>query len=89
MTVSGELVGRWGETGGDIVTSVATHPRLVGVRTSRLVPGSPRTNLLSVVPGVKWNLGDTWVVIANVTVPLTKAGLTSPVTPFVGLDYTF
>jgi len=89
VTVSGELVGRWGETGGDIVPSVAAHPRLAGVRTSRLVPGSPQTNLLSVVPGMKWNVGDTWVVIANVAVPLTKAGLTSPVTPFVGLDYTF
>jgi hypothetical protein len=89
VTISGELIGRWGDTGGDIVTSVATHPRLAGVRTSRLLSDSSLTNLLSVVPGMKWNLGDTWVVIANLTVPLTRAGLTSPVTPFVGLDYTF
>jgi hypothetical protein len=88
VTISGELIGRWGDAGGDIVTVVATHPRLAGVRTSRLLPGSPRTNLLSAVPGVKWNVGDTWVLIANVAVPLTKAGLTSPITPFVGLDYT-
>jgi hypothetical protein len=38
---------------------------------------------------MKWNLGDTWVVVANATLPLTNAGLLSPVTPFVGVDYTF
>jgi hypothetical protein len=89
VTVSGELIGRWVDSGGEIVTSVATHPRLAGVRTARLLSDSSLTNLLSVVPGMKWNLGDTWVVIANVSVPLTQAGLTSTVTPFVGLDYTF
>ena len=43
--------------------------------------------LLTLVPGVKWNLTDTWVLGANVTIPLTSGGLTAPFTPFVGLDY--
>jgi hypothetical protein len=89
LTVSGELIGRWLDGGGPIVTSSAPHPRLAGVNTLRLLPGSAATNLISVVPGMKWNVGDTWVIAANATLPLTETGLTSPVTPFVGVDYTF
>jgi hypothetical protein len=40
------------------------------------------------VPGLKWNLTETWVLAANVTIPLTNGGLTAPFTPFIGLDYS-
>jgi hypothetical protein len=40
-----------------------------------------------VVPGFKWNLTDTWVLAGNVSVPLTRGGLTAPFTPFIGMDY--
>jgi hypothetical protein len=59
------------------------------VNTLRLLPGTAAANLISLVPGMKWNVGDTWVVAANAALPLTKTGLTSPLTPFVGVDYTF
>lgn len=89
LTLSGELIGEWLNGGGEIVTSTAAHPRLVGVRTARLLPDGSSTNQIVLVPGMKWNLADTWVVTANVSVPLTHSGLTSPVTPFFGVDYTF
>ena len=89
LTTGVELVGRWIDDIGEIVPSTAPHPRLVGVLTERLLPNESAVDFLSIVPGVKWNLGDTWVLAANVTVPLRQAGLVSPVTPFVGLDYTF
>jgi hypothetical protein len=43
--------------------------------------------MITLVPGVKWNVSDTWVLAANVSLPLTSGGLTSRFTPFVGLDY--
>ena len=44
--------------------------------------------MLTIAPGVKWNLTDTWVLVGNVSVPLTKAGLTTAFTPYVGIDYS-
>lgn len=87
VTVSGELLGRFVDTPGGIVPVSSPNPALAGVNTIRLAPSVSHLNLLSVVPGVKWNLSTTWVLLANVMVPLTNAGLTSPITPFVGLDY--
>jgi hypothetical protein len=89
VTASGELIGRWLDGAGKIVVSTAQHPRLVGVNTARLLSDAANINLLSLVPGIKWNVADTWVLTGNVTLPLTDTGLTSPLTPFVGLDYTF
>lgn len=87
VTVIGELMGRLLDTASGIVPVSAPHPTLRGVETIRLTPEGSRLGIVSVVPGVKWNLSETWVLAANVTVPLTKNGLTSPFTPFVGLDY--
>jgi hypothetical protein len=87
VTVIGELLGRWIDSPGHIVPVTAAHPRLSGVETIRLTPDTSGLHILTLVPGLKWNLTDTWVLAANVSVPLTKNGLTSPLTPFVGLDY--
>jgi hypothetical protein len=57
------------------------------VETIRLVPDASTLTLITAMLGVKWNVSNTWVLAANVSVPLTKAGLTSPFVPFVGLDY--
>jgi hypothetical protein len=46
-------------------------------------------NLLQAVPGFKWNVTDTWMLVGNVAVPLTDVGLTTRFTPFVGLAYSF
>jgi hypothetical protein len=89
LTASGEVVGRWLDDTGELVTSTAPHPRLVGVVTQRLLANDSAVNLITLVPGLKWNVRNTWVIAANVAIPLRDAGLVSPVTPFLGLDYTF
>jgi hypothetical protein len=87
VSVIGELLGRWIDSPGHIVQVSAPHPTLSGVETIRLTPDASSLRLLTLVPGVKWNLTDTWVLAANVSIPLTGGGLTAPLSPFVGLDY--
>jgi hypothetical protein len=89
VTLSGELLGRWLDSFSTIVSSTAPHPTIAGVETIRLTPAASALNIMTFVPGLKWNLTDTWVLAANVTIPLTTGGLTSPFTPFVGIDYAF
>jgi hypothetical protein len=88
LSVVGELLGRWIDSPGNIVPVTAPNPLLSGVDTIRLMPDASGLHVLTVVPGVKWNLTDTWVLAANVTIPLTTGGLTAPLTPFIGLDYS-
>jgi hypothetical protein len=87
VTVIGELLGRWIDSPGHIVAVSAPHPILAGVQTIRLTPDSSTLNMVTLVPGFKWNLTDTWVLAGNVSIPLTTAGLTARFAPFVGLDY--
>lgn len=87
VTAGVEVTGRWVDSLGSIVTASAPHPRLAGVETLRLVSDGSAANIMSVAPGVKWNVGDTWVLAASIGVPLTHAGLTTSFTPFIGLDY--
>ena len=87
VTVIGELTGRFLTDGGDLVSVTAAHPALRGVQTIRLSASGAYQNLVALSPGVKWNVSDTWVLSANVTIPLTSDGLTARFTPFVGLDY--
>ncbi len=89
VTISGELLGRWIDTPSGIIPVTSANPNIAGVETIRLLPGSSGMHIITVVPGVKWNLSETWVLAANASIPLTKAGLTAPFTPFVGLDYAF
>jgi len=87
VTVIGELLGRLVEGGGHIVSVSDPHPTLVGVETIRLTPDGSNLNVVTFVPGVKWNLSDTWVLAANLSVPITAGGLTTTLTPFIALDY--
>src|SRR5262249_22180986 len=87
LPIIGELVGPLLDTYRRLLPVTAPHPTLRGVRAVRLTPSGARPHIHPVVPGLKWNLSNTWVLAANVTVPLTKDGLTAPFTPFVGLDY--
>jgi hypothetical protein len=87
VSVIGELLGRWLDSPGHIVPVFAPHPRLNGVQTGRLTPDVSTLLIMTVVPGFKWNLTNTWVLAGNVAVPLTRGGLTAPFTPFIGLDY--
>jgi hypothetical protein len=89
LTLIGELLTRRLDSVGGIVQVAAANPRIPGVETIRLAPDSSSLTLTTIAPGVKWNLSDTWVLSANVRIPLTNAGLYSPFTPFVSLDYAF
>ena len=88
LTLTGELVGRWMNVPGGIATAAAIHPTLRDVRTLRLVPDGSTMTMISAAPGVKWNVSDTWVLVANAAIPLTRDGLTAGFTPFIGFDYT-
>ena len=87
VTVIGEMIGRLIDNPGGIVPVSAPHPTLRGVQTMRLTPDTSKLHIISLIPGFKWNLSNTWVLAGNVSIPLSKAGLTAPFTPFVGLDY--
>ena len=88
LTLTGELVSRWMDVPGGITTIAAVHPSLRDVRTLRLMPDGSSLGMFSVAPGMKWNVSDTWVLVANAAIPLTKDGLTAGFTPFIGFDYT-
>jgi hypothetical protein len=88
VTISAEAFGRWVDTPGDIRTVSQPHPTLAGVQTLRLLPGDSRLKTLTIAPGAKWNVSDTWVLAANVAIPLLKGGLRAPLLPFVALEYS-
>lgn len=87
FSLVGEMLGRWIDGSGRLIDTTAPHPLLAGVNTIRLAGNTSSLNIVTVVPGVKWNIANTWVLAANVTVPLTNDGLTARFTPFIGLDY--
>ncbi len=89
LTATSELVGRLIDSPGGIVPVSAPTPNLIDVNTIRLMPDSSNLSIIIFVPGLKWNLTSTWVLAGSVSIPLTNGGLTSPFTPFVGLDYAF
>jgi hypothetical protein len=87
VTITSELLGRLIDSPGGIVPVSVTNPNLVGVRTIRLLPDGSRMHTITIVPGAKWNVAQMWVIGGSVAVPVTRAGLTSRLTPFVGLEY--
>lgn len=87
VSLVGEILGRWIDSSGHLVSTTAAHPLLTGVNTIRLTGDTSSLRIATIVPGFKWNLTDTWVLAGNVSVPLTKGGLNARFTPFIGLDY--
>jgi len=87
LSMVGELLGRFIDSSGHLLSITAPHPLLSGVNTIRLTGDTTSLQILTAVPGFKWNLSRTWVLAGNVTIPLTSGGLTAPITPFLGLDY--
>jgi hypothetical protein len=87
VTLVGELLGRWIDSPGGIVSVAGPHPSIAGVQTIRLIPGTDSLRTVVLVPGFRWNLTDTWVMAGSVTVPLAHAGLTAAFAPFIGFDY--
>ena len=89
VTLAGELLFRRLTDVRQIVAVSAAHPTSAGVATDRLAPGLSTPTLSSAVTGVKWNVSGTFVLTAEVLWRLGKAGLTTPFTPTVSLDYRF
>jgi len=89
LTLVGELLGRRIEGLQRITPIVAPHPRIRGVTTTRLMPSGEDQTGVFAVAGMKWNLGGTWLLQANVLIPLTDSGLTTKATPNVAFDYSF
>jgi hypothetical protein len=89
LTLVGELLARR-MAGIEGITAVsAPHPRIAGVTTTRLVPTGIDETTAFVVGGMKWNASSTWLVHANVLLPLLDNGLTARITPMVAVDYSF
>ena len=89
ISVVGELIGRRLDTSMRIRETIAAHPEIAGVETTRLLPQGNATTTAMALAGVKWNVGRTWLLNASVLFPLTDAGLTARATPSISLDYTF
>ena len=89
VTVAGELLFRRLSDVRQIVAVSAEHPTSDGVTTERLAPGQSTAILSSAVTGVKWNVGGTFVLTAEVLWRLGKAGLSAPFTPTISFDYLF
>lgn len=89
LTLVGEFLGRRIAGLQRITPVVAPHPRVAGVATTRLVPTGDDQRTAFGVVGFKWNIAGTWLLHANVLVPLTDSGLTTTVTPTVAFDYSF
>ena len=89
VTVAGELLFRRLSEVRQIVAVFADHPTSTGVTTERLGSGPSTAILSSAVTGVKWNVGGTFVLTAEVLWRLGKSGLTAPFTPTISFDYLF
>ena len=89
FTVVSEFLGRWIEGLGRIGQVTAPHPTSVGVNTIRLLPAATGTMTGMAVAGFKWNVGDRWLVNANILLPLTDEGLRARAVPAVALEYSF
>jgi hypothetical protein len=85
----GEVFGRRLGELARIADVTAPHPLLPNVATTRLLPEATGTNTALALAGFKWNFSRTWLLNANVLVPLARTGLTGRPTLSIALDYTF
>jgi hypothetical protein len=89
VTIVGEAMARRVRGLSRVTFASARHPRIAAVTTTRLLPEPGDQLAAFVVGGVKWNVGDVWLVHANVLMPLTDSGLTARVVPAFAIDYSF
>lgn len=89
VTIVGEVLLRRVTDLRDVGLVAEPHPSVAGLDTLRLAPGGSAITLSRAIAGVKWNVSDTLVLGAHVAFPLARRGLTAPVTPTIGLEYSF
>jgi hypothetical protein len=87
VSVTGELLGRWIDSPGQLETVSAPHPLIADVETLRIAAADSGRHVVAVSPGVKWNINGKLVFMATVSTALSNDGLTSGLTPFFGFDY--
>ena len=89
LSLTGEALTRYLVELRPIELSARPHPTISGIETVRLIGGDPGRLVAGAVTGLKWNPAGKVVIGASVRWFLTSAGLTSPVTPSVSLEYAF
>jgi hypothetical protein len=89
VTLVGEVLWRRVAELRDIGLVAEPHPSVAGLDTLRLARGESAITLSRAIAGFKWNVSDTFVLGAHVAFPLARRGLTAPITPTVGIEYSF
>jgi hypothetical protein len=89
VTLTGELSARYLSELRAVALSAAPHPSSDGVETLRLTGGEPGRMIASGIAGFKWNPGGTLVLGAHLRWHVTATGLTSALTPSLGIEYAF
>ena len=89
VTIVGEVLGRRLSDLREIELISAPHPTFSGVDTLRLSAGPAGRQLLDALGGVKWNVANRMVLNAHVRWSVLAHGLTAPLTPTIGFEYSF
>jgi hypothetical protein len=89
VTLVGELLGRRIAGLHTLDPVYEAHATVPGVETMRWLPEGDSVQQALLVTGIKWNVGRSYMLNANLLFRLTDAGLTARMVPSVTLDYTF
>ena len=89
VTIVGEVLGRRLSDLSEIELVAAPHPTISGVDTLRLSGGPAGRQLLDALAGAKWNVANRMVLEAHVRWAVLTHGLTAPLTPTIGFEYSF
>jgi hypothetical protein len=87
-TVTLELIRRRVSGIGEIGLTSAPHPTVSGVDTYRLTTSTEDSKLFTVIPSVKWNISETFVIGGHLLLPLGDRGLTASVVPTIAIEYS-
>jgi hypothetical protein len=87
-TVTLEFLRRHVSGIGDFSLSSARHPSVSGVDTFRLTTSPEASTLYTVIPGVKWNISETFVIGGHVLWPVGDRGLTASIVPTIAFEYS-
>jgi len=89
VTIVGEVLGRRLSDLSEIELVAVPHPTISGVDTLRLSGGPAGRQLLDALAGAKWNVANRMVLEAHVRWAVLTHGLTAPLTPTIGFEYSF
>jgi hypothetical protein len=91
LTVNGELMGRTLRNGARLgYQELPMRPNAFGLTSASVASIDPiGLDRVFVAGGLKWNVGGTALINANVLIPVTDAGLVDHLTPVIGLDWGF